>query len=61
MWRAVPLCLIWAIWNERNHIVFDNMYFSFTRLKSSSVIMLTSWAGFEVEDDALVRILLCIL
>ena len=58
LWRAAPLCLIWAIWKERNCVVFDNMYFS---LKSSFVSMLTSWAVFEVEEDALVRILLCIL
>ena len=60
-WRAAPLCLIWAIWKERNYIGFDNMHFSFSRLKSSFVSMLTSWARFKVEEDALVRILLCIL
>ena len=61
LWRVTPLCLIWAIWKERNCIFFDNMHFSFSRLKSSFVSMLTSWARFEVEEDALVRIHLCIL
>ena len=35
LWRTVPLCLIWAIWKEMNHIVFDDVPFSLTRLKSS--------------------------
>ena len=61
IWRSL-LCLIWAIWKERNHIVFDNVTFSFNRLKSSFVSMLTSWVGFiEVEENSLVRILLYIL
>ena len=42
LWRAAPLCLNWAIWKERNYIVFDNMHFSFTRLKSYFVSMVTS-------------------
>ena len=23
MWKAVPLCLFWAIWKERNRIAFE--------------------------------------
>ena len=23
LWRAAPLCLFWAVWKERNRIVFD--------------------------------------
>ena len=59
IWREAPLCLIWAIWKERNRIVFDNVTFSFPRIKSSFVSMLTSWTGFiEVEEGSLVKILL---
>ena len=34
LWRAAPLCLLWAIWIERNKVVFEDMQFSFDRLKS---------------------------
>ena len=45
-----------------NHIVFEDVLFFFTRLKSSFVSMLISWARIiEEEEDSLTRILLCIL
>ena len=54
--------LLWAIRKERNHIVFDDVFFSIARLKSSFVSMLLSWAGcMEVEEGSLVRTLLCII
>ena len=34
LWRAAPLCLLWAIWIERNKVVFEDEQFSFDRLKS---------------------------
>ena len=34
LWRAAPLCLLWAIWIEGNKVVFKDMQFSFDRLKS---------------------------
>ena len=34
LWRAVPLCLIWAIWKERNRVVFEDDGLSRTKLKS---------------------------
>ncbi|RVX03891.1 Ubiquitin-conjugating enzyme E2 36 [Vitis vinifera] len=24
VWKAVPLCLFWAVWKERNRIAFEN-------------------------------------
>ena len=57
-----PICLLWAIWKERNLIVFEDVFFSITRLKSSFVSMLLSWAGgMEVEVGSLARFLLLIL
>ena len=32
LWRAVHLCLMWAIWKKRN-IVFEDVCFSISRLK----------------------------
>ena len=60
LWRVAPLGLLWAIWKERNRIVFDDVPFSLSRLKSSFVSLLISWAGcIETEEGTFVRILLC--
>ena len=42
LWRAVPLCLIWAIWKERNRVVFEDEAFSKTRLKSCFLFSFSS-------------------
>ena len=34
LWRALPLCLLWAIWMERNKVVFEDLQFSLDRLNS---------------------------
>ena len=50
----MQLCLIWTIWKERNHVVFDNVTFFVPRLKSSFVSMVTYWVEYiEVEEDSL--------
>ena len=51
LWRALPLCLFWAIWKERNRVVFDDEAFSKSRLKSCFLFSFSSWASlmFEVE------------
>ena len=62
LWRAAPLSLFWAIWKERNKIVFEDETFCLNRLKLSFLSTLTSWAGnFVYEDCSFLRILLCIL
>ena len=59
---AAPLCLFWAIWRERNRIVFDNVDFSFSRLKTSFISRFVYWANcLELGKCSLVRILMCIL
>ena len=59
---AAPLSLFWAIWKERNIIVFEDEIFSLHRLKLSFISALISWAGKIVNEEcSLVRILLCIL
>ena len=44
LWRVVPLCLIWAIWKERNKVVFKDKAFSRTKLKSCFLVSFSSWA-----------------
>ena len=44
-WNAALPCLLWAIWKERNRVVFDNNSFSPIRLKHYFITSLTSWAG----------------
>ena len=34
LWKAAPLCLLWAIWKERNNVIFEDECFSFSRPKS---------------------------
>ena len=45
LWLAAPLSLFWAIWKERNRIVFEDATFFLNRLKLSFVSSLNSWAG----------------
>ena len=40
IWRAVPLLLFWAIWKERNRIIFEDATFSSRRLKLSVICSL---------------------
>ena len=44
LWRAVPLCLLWAIWIERNKVVFEDMQFSLDRLKTFFIRSFRVWA-----------------
>ena len=62
VWNATPLCLIWEIWKERNRVVFEDMPFSYSRLKNSFFSVISSCAGLlDVGDDTFIRILLFIL
>ena len=62
LWRAVPLCLMWAIWKERNRVVFEDVRFSISRLKGCFLRSFCSWASLIHDMDySLVRFILCIL
>ena len=51
LWMAGPLSLIWAIWKERNEVVFEDAVFSLSRLKTSFVSALISWVGLIVNGE----------
>ena len=53
-WRAAPFCLFWAIWKERNRVVFENEEFSLHRLRSAFVYSFCSWVGAVVNSDSFV-------
>ena len=63
LWKAAPLCLLWAIWKERNSVIFEDDCFSFSRLKSFFLRSLCSWASLIKGggDCYIVRRLFCIL
>ena len=61
LWRAVPLCMLWTIWKERNRIVFEDECFSRTRLKSCFLRSISSWASLIQDvEHSFVRGILCI-
>ena len=59
IWRAAPLLLFWAIWKERNRIIFDDATFSFRRVKFSVICSLFTRVGLIPKADmSFVRLLL---
>ena len=62
LWMVASTSLLWAIWMERNRVVFYDTPFSIDRLKLSFITLLSSWAGLIANEDlSFVRIILCIL
>ena len=58
-WRMVALCLLWAIWKERNIIVFEDVQFSLVRLK---YFFLRTWTNvISNMDHTLISLLFCTL
>ena len=45
------LILLWAIWKERNRIVFEDAAFSTLRLKHSIICSLFTWVGCNPNAD----------
>ena len=63
LWRMVAPCLLWAIWKERNMIVFEDVQFSLVRLKSFFFLRtLSSWTNvISNVDHTLISLLFCTL
>ena len=51
IWRVAPLLLLWAIWKERNKIIFEDATFSLLRLKLSIIQSLFTCARFIPKAD----------
>ena len=59
LWWATPLGICWAIWKERNRIVFEDAPFSHSRLKHSIISSLFFWTMiFPNVDVSFVKRLL---
>ena len=54
VWRAVPLCLFWTIWKERNRRSFENVELFVQRLKFLFLCTLLSWTNLFIENSFLV-------
>ena len=62
LWKAAPLSLLWAIWKERNNVIFEDDCFSLSRLKSFFLRSLCSWACLiRGGGGGIVRHLFCII
>ena len=60
LWRTAPPCLLWAIWIERNKVVFEDMQFSFDRPKSFFLKSFCEWATMIPDVNlSFIRGLLC--
>ena len=51
LWLAAPLSLLWAIWKNRNIIVFEDEVFSSIRPKLYFVKALISWVGVPIKKN----------
>ena len=59
IWMVAPLILFWAIWKERNRVIFEDATFSTLRLKLSIIFSLFTWVGcIPNVDISFVRLLL---
>ena len=62
LWMVASTSLLWAIWKERNRVVFYDTPFSVDRLKLSFISSWSSCVGLIANENfSFVRILLCIL
>ena len=60
-WRAAPFSLFWAIWKERNRVLFENEEFSLNKLRSVFVYSFCSWVRVVVNSDSFVANLIALL
>ena len=42
-WKAIPLCLMWIIWHERNNWAFEGIEHTTTELKMIVLKSLFDW------------------
>ena len=53
IWKAIPLCIFWMIWKERNRLAFKGGVLHIQKLKNFFVCNLWGWARLDIEDNSL--------
>ena len=52
IWEAIPLCIFWTVWKERNRIAFREGVLNVQKLENIFVCNLWSWAKLHVGEEA---------
>ena len=52
IWDAIPLCIFWTVWKERNRLTFRGGVLNVQKLKNFFVCNLWSWAKLYVGEEA---------
>ena len=52
-WKAAPLCLMWALWKERNGKAYNDVERTDQAIKYSFVYYFLNWAMVYIEDHTL--------
>ena len=53
VWRAVPLCLMWTLWKERNGRTFNDAKRVDQAIKYSFLYYFVNWVRVYIEDHTL--------
>jgi hypothetical protein len=53
VWKMVPICILWCLWNERNIRCFEDLENSMEDIVALFFLMLSLWteAFFELLND----------
>ena len=52
IWKSIPLCIFWAVWKERNRIVFRGGSLDIQKFKYYFVCNLWSWAKVYIGEES---------
>ncbi|KAJ9693798.1 hypothetical protein PVL29_009659 [Vitis rotundifolia] len=52
IWKAIPLCIFWTVWKERNRLAFRGGELNIQRLKNSFVCNLWNWAKVYLDEES---------
>ena len=53
IWKAIPLCIFWTVWKERNRLAFKGGVLHIQKLKNFFICNLWGWARLDIEDNSL--------
>ena len=53
IWKSIPLCIFWTVWNKRNRLTFRGGVLDIQKLKNFFVCNLWSWARLYIGEESL--------